>query len=351
MPAPDVLLALLRARGPSGHESEVAAVWREAAAGFAEVSSDALGTCYARVRGGDGPLVAVYGHIDEVGLAVTHVDDDGFLRVRGIGGWNPMVPLGQRAEIITRDGIVPGVVGARRDPTRAEEKRRVELTDLYLDIGAASADEARSLVRPGDAAVLVGEPSELRNGRIVSRALDNRLGSYVALEAVRRIAEDGGAAGDVVGVVTVQEEPHTGPAHAGAQTSAFALEPDVALVIDVTPATDVPGGDPAEGGEARIGGGVAILRGPSAHRRVSQLLCEAADEEQIPFTIEVATGRSQTDADAIYVTRAGVPTGLLSIPMRHLHTPVELAALDDVEACVRLVVAFAQRVDASALSA
>src|SRR5436309_2875482 len=207
MPAPELLLALLRARGPSGRrEDEAARVWRETAAGFAEVSTDSLGSSFARVGSGSGPLLAIVGHVDEIGLAVTHVDDAGFVFFRRIGGWSGEVLVGQRVEILTRGGVVPAVAAPKeREPiARGEEPKRTTMEDLYLDVGARSREETLALVRPGDCAVAVGEPLELPGGRLVSRALDDRVGAYVALEVARRVAETAEPA-DVAAVAAVGE--------------------------------------------------------------------------------------------------------------------------------------------------
>jgi endoglucanase len=340
---PPLLRSLLTAAGPSGYEAAPAKVWREAAAGFAEVTSDAMGSSVARVGGsGDGPLLAVLGHIDEIGLIVTHVDDDGYVYFRGIGGWRAEVLRGQRIELLSREGPIPGVVARRyaKRPKPGEGQKPTELDDLHIDIGAAGREEALGLVRVGDAAVIAAEPVELPNGRLVSRALDNRLGAYVALEAARLVSEAGGAPGDVAAIAAVQEEVGD---FAGARTSTFALEPAVALAVDVTHATDVPGADPKEGGEARLGAGPALNRGSTISPRVFELLAETAEAEGIPFSIEVSTGQTYTDADAAYVSRAGPPTGLVSIPLRYMHSPTEIVSLDDVERAARLVAAFAQR--------
>lgn len=186
MPVPALLRNLLTAAGPSGYEAAPTKAWREAAGAFAEVSGDAMGSSVARVRGtGDGPLLAVLGHIDEIGLIVTHVDEDGFLYFRGIGGWRAEVLRGQRVELLTRDGPITGLVARRfaKRPKPGEAQKPTELDELHIDIGASGRDEALGIVRIGDAAVIAAEPIELPNGRLVSRALDNRLGAYVALEA------------------------------------------------------------------------------------------------------------------------------------------------------------------------
>src|SRR5579862_2161858 len=344
MPAPKLLLKLLAAVGPSGNEGPAAAVWREAASGFAEVSSDSLGTSYARVRAGEGaPTLAIVGHIDEIGVAITYIGEDGLLWFTVLGGYEPEQMAGQRVLIAGRNGIVPGVVGKRR-PGRDErggERPRLKHTDLHVDIGATSREDAETLVRPGDVAVWEGEPLELPNNRLASRALDNRLGSYAALEAARRVAEAGGASVDVVAVAAVQEE--VDPGYSGSRTATFSLEPDVAIAIDVTWATEIPGGDPKLHGKVELGSGAAITRGPVVNTHVSELLAKTAEDEKIPHCFEIYTGRTMTDADAVFVSRGGVPTGLVSIPLRYMHSPVELCSLDDLEAVVSLVTAFAGR--------
>lgn len=322
----------------------MAAVWRDAAGSFADVSEDAMGNSYARLGGrGTAPVLALFGHVDEIGLVVTHVDDEGFLRVRPIGGGVPAEAVyAQRVEILGRAGRVPGVVSVRRDPQRTQDKKAVDVKDLHIDIGARDRDEALRVVRAGDVAVVVAPPLELRNGRLAARALDDRVGAYAALEAVRRLAEGEPPPGDVVAVATVEEEVGD---LLGARTAAYALEPGVALAIDVTPATDMPGGEPDDQGEQKLGGGASVLRGPGMHPRVVELLLEAAERESIPTTIEVSTGKSWTDQDGVYVSRAGVPSGLVSVATRYIHTPVETAELADIEAAVQLVVSFARSLD------
>ncbi|MGI8593198.1 MAG: M42 family metallopeptidase, partial [Solirubrobacteraceae bacterium] len=336
MAAPELLTKLLTAPGPSGYESAPATVWREAARGFAEVTSDTLGSSVARVAGtGGGPLLAVVGHIDEIGVIVTHVDDEGFLRFTGVGGWDAQILVGQRVEIATRDGAIPGAIGKKPIHLLGDEERKkvAEIKDLHIDVGAKDGDEARSMVRVGDVAVIAGEPVELPNGRLASRSLDNRLGAYVALTAARLVFEAGRAPGDVAAVAAVQEEI----TFAGSHTSSYALEPGVAVVIDVTHATDAPGIDPKETGKHELGSGPVIGRGSTINPRVFELLHEVAEAERIPFTIEASARRTGTDADAIHISRQGVPTGVVSIPLRYMHSPVELVALEDVEACARLL--------------
>jgi endoglucanase len=190
--------------------------------------------------------------------------------------------------------------------------------------------------------VTAGEPLELANGRLVSRALDNRLGAYVALEAARLVAEGGGAPGDVAAVAAVQEEVGD---YGGARTSVFALEPQVALAVDVTDATDVPEGDPKAWGEAKLGAGPTINRGSTISPKVFDLLVETAEAQGIRYEVNVSSGETYTDMDAAYASRAGIATGLISLATRYIHTPTEMVSLDDVEAAARLVAAFARRLE------
>ena len=346
MSLPGVLRDLLTAAGPPGHEAAPAAVWREAAEGFgADVSFDAMGTSVARVGGrGEHPLLAVVGHIDEIALLVSHVTDKGFLHVVQSGGWDAQVLVGQRVEVLTREDVVPGVVGRKpphlTDPE--ERKKAVELKKLHVDIGAKDGDEARSLVRPGDQVVIAAEPLDLPNGRVASRALDNRLGVFVAIEVARRVKEAGGGGGPVAGVAAVQEEIG---AH-GARVMAYGLEPDLAVVVDVTHASDAPGVDPGELGEHGLGSGPVITRGAVVNRAVNDLLDEVAAAEGIECSTE-ASGRSTgTDADTVHLSRTGVPTAVVSIPLRYMHSPVEMVDLADVEATIKLLTALALRLEA-----
>jgi endoglucanase len=342
MPIPPVLRSLLSAHGPSGYESAAARAFAEAAAPFAEVTTDVMGTVRARVPGtGEGPVLAVVGHIDEIGLIVTHVADDGFLRFTGIGGWDPQILVGQRVQLATKDGPVPGVVGKKPIHllTPDERKKVAELKELHIDVGAKDGDEARALVRPGDVAVIAGDPVELPNGRVAGRSMDNRLGCYVAFEAARLVAEAGGASGDVIAVAAVQEETTFG----GSQTTAYALRPDVAIAVDVTHATDAPGIDANELGAHPFGSGPVVGRGSNIHPAVAEGLLAAAEAEGIAHTIEASGRDTGTDLDAIHVSRAGVPAGGVGLPLRYMHSPVEMVDLADVDAAARLVAAFARR--------
>jgi putative aminopeptidase FrvX len=341
-----LLRDLLTTPGPSGYERAAAEVWRNAAGEFADrVQGDVVGSSVAVVDGDGGPLVAVIGHIDEIGLVVTHVDDQGMIWFTNVGGWDPVILVGQRLEVQTAAGPIPGVVGKK--PIHLlkpdDRKKAPDLTDLHIDVGAKDGEEGRALVRVGDVAVIAAEPVELPNDRLVSRALDNRLGCYIALEAARRVAAADSTAAGIAAAAVVQEE--TG--FAGSRTTAFSLRPQVAIAVDVTHATDAPGISVREEGEHKLGSGAVIGRGPILHPRVFELLYETAKEESIPFTIQSHMGRGTgTDADAFHISRGGIPTGLISVPLRYMHSPVEMCQLDDVEAAIALIAAFTQRLTA-----
>jgi putative aminopeptidase FrvX len=337
---PRLLDELLRTGAPSGYEAPAAAVWRQAAS-FAAVSSDGLGSSIARV-GDAAPLLAVVGHIDEIGLLITHIDEKGFLWFAPIGGWDPQILVGQRVEIRTRDGLVPGVVG--RKPIHLLEpdqrKKVVELKGMHIDIGAGDGEEAKDLVRVGDPVVIDAEPQPLVGERLVSRAMDNRLGAYVALESLRRCHEgEGPGEGSFAAVAAVQEEIGL----FGARTAAFEVRPDLAIAVDVTHATDAPGVDEKELGSSPLGSGPVIGRGSTLSPKVFELLVETAEAEGIGYSISASGRGTSTDADVLQISRAGIPTGLVSIPLRYMHSPVEMVDLGDVEATVELLAAFAGR--------
>ena len=337
---PELLDKLLRSAAPSGYEAPAASIWREAAA-FASLSTDGLGSSIARV-GEEGPLLAVVGHIDEIGLIVTHIDEKGFLYFTSIGGWDPQILVGQRVEVQGRSGPVPGVVG--RKPIHLLEadqrKKVVELKGLHIDIGAGDRDEAAELIRVGDPAVIAAEPVSVVGSRLVSRAMDNRLGAYIALEALRRCHERGSVTGSFAAVAAVQEEIGL----FGARTAAFEVRPDIAIAVDVTHATDAPGIDEKEVGSHPFGSGPVIGRGSTLSPKVFELLVEAAEEAEIEHTVSASGRGTSTDADAIQISRSGIPTGVVSIPLRYMHSPVEMVDLDDVEATVELIAAFAGRI-------
>ncbi len=341
-PTPPLLDELLRSAAPSGYEGPAAEIWRKAAS-FAELSSDGLGSSIARV-GDASPLLAVVGHIDEIGLIVTHVDEKGFLWFTSIGGWDPQILVGQRVEIRGKDGPVLGVVGRKPIHLLEAEQRKkvVELKGMHIDIGAKDGEEASALVRVGDPVVIAAEPVPMLGERLVSKAMDNRLGAYVALESLRRAHEGGKMAGSFAAVAAVQEEIGL----FGARTAAFEVRPDIAIAVDVTHATDAPGVDEKELGASPLGSGPVIGRGSTLSPKVFELLVETAEAEGIEHSISASGRGTSTDADVLQISRAGIPTGLVSIPLRYMHSPVEMVDLADVEATVALLAAFAARLTA-----
>lgn len=336
---------LLGVPGPSGYEAAPARVWREYAGTFAErVWGDVPGNSFASIRPAGAPHLMLAGHMDEIGLMVTQVAEEGLLRVDGIGGWDPQVLVGQRVEVLGRAGPVRGVIGKKPIHLMKTEEREKgsKMQDLWIDVGVDSRDDAHQLgLRVGDAAVITSSVWELPNRRLVSRSIDNRVGSYVVLEAVRRLAAGPELAARVTAVATAQEE--IGHHGGGARSGTYSLDPLVAIVVDVTFATDVPGIEKNEVGEHALGSGPVLGRGSATHPLVFERLAGIADAEQIPYTIQASPRSTSTDADAIYLSRAGVATAVVSIPNRYMHSPNEMVALDDVEAAVRLLVAFARQ--------
>ncbi len=335
---------LLDAAGPSGFEVRPARVWREEAETFADrVTVDVSGNSIAEVNAEGSPRVMLAGHVDEIGLQVTHIDEKGLLFVDEIGGWDPQVVVGQRVNILGRERDVVGVIGKK--PIHLiqpdERSKATKVKELWVDVGAASRDEVVRLgIRVGDPMVLATKMVRLAGDRIASRAIDNRIGAYVVLEALRRIAREKPKAA-VAAVATAQEE--IGYTGGGARTSAYSLDPQIGLVVDVTFSTDVPDVEKKELGEHNIGGGPVLARGSAIHPVVFERLVEAAEAEKIPYTIQAQPKATRTDADAIFLSRAGVPTGLISIPNRYMHSPNELVSLSDVEHAIALIAAFVRR--------
>jgi putative aminopeptidase FrvX len=338
----DFLLQLLDTPAPSGFEEAASRVWAERAQAFADVSTDSTGNTYARVHEGAGPKVAICGHLDEIGLIVTKVDDKGFIRVTNIGGWDVAVLVGQRVRILARDGVVYGSLGRAAIHTIEPSARdkMPKLKDLWIDIGAEDGEDARARVRVGDPVVLDVTPRRLGDHRIMSRSLDDRLGSFAALEAVRRLAARSEPATEVIGIGSATEEIG-GP---GALTATYSTRPDVAIVVEVTSPGDTPGSDVGDYG---VGKGPIITRGATTNARIVQQLIDAAEAEGIDYQLRGMGGRTNTDADKMVRAGEGVPMGLVCIPGRYLHTPCEQADLRDVEATISLLCAFAERFGAA----
>jgi endoglucanase len=286
----------------------------------------------------------VAGLFDEIGVFVTHIEDEGFAYITGIGGWDPQVLVAQRIRFMGRDGDVLGVIGRKPIHLLKNEDREkaCKFNELWVDIGATSKAEAEARLSVGDAGVVDARTLDLPNGRIASRSIDNRIGAFTVLEALRRYAERPGAA-RVVGVATTQEEIawHGG----GALISAANLGAEMAIVVDVTFSSDHPGLEKKELGEHTLGGGPVLTRGSVVSPVVFNLLRATAEQEKIPFTINAAGRATGTDADAIHLAGQGVATALVSIPNRYMHSPNEMVSLDDVDRAAALIAECCRRVD------
>lgn len=339
------LKSLLDTPGPSGFEAAPAKLWRNYASKFATVSSDVHGNTMAEVNGKGRPTIMLAGHIDEIGVIVTFVDDEGYGYIAPIGGWDPQVLVGQRLRFIGRDGDVFGVVGKKPiHLIRLDEREKAtKFTDLWVDFGARSRKEAEKMISVGDPGVIESRTIEFPNGRLVSRSIDDRIGAYVVLEAARRYAESPGAA-RVVAVATTQEEiaAHGG----GAGVCATCIGPQMAIVVDVTFAIDHPGLEKKEYGEAKIDGGPVLTRGSIISPVVFNLLRSTAEANSIPFSLQAAGRDTGTDADAIHIAREGVPTALVSVPNRYMHSPNEMISLEDLNRTAELIAQTCRRVTA-----
>lgn len=330
---------------PSGFEEEISRIWRKEADRFAERTwADSHGNSFAVVNEGGIPRVMLAGHADEIGLMITYIDDHGYLSFAGIGGWDPQVLPGQRVWIQGMTGPILGVIGRKPIHLLEEEERKkvVKIEDLWIDIGAKDKEDVASLVEIGDPAVLDYSFSELRNDLVVSRGFDDRVGAFLVLEAARLVAAMNPKA-SVYAVATVQEEVGL----RGARTSAFGIDPQVGIAVDVGFATDTPGMDKEKKkvGEVTMGKGPIIARGPNINPVLFKLFVETAKEKKIPYQIEGAPRGTGTDANAIQLCRAGVATGLISVPNRYMHSPCEIVHLGDLENIARLIAHTVVRID------
>ena len=340
------LKRLLDAPAPSGYETAAARVWRAEAEGFADaVTSDVAGNTMAEVNAGGSVTIMLDGHIDEIGVIVQYIDDDGFVYISPIGGWDPQVLVGQRIRFLGPDGDVIGVVGKKPIHLMKTEDREhaSKFSDLWVDIGALKRADAEARLNIGDAGVIDSQAHDFPNDRLVSRSIDDRIGAFIVLEALRRYATRPGAA-RVVAAATTQEEIawHGG----GATVCASQINPRVALVVDVTFATDHPSIEKKEIGEHRMGGGPILSRGALISPVVFKLLRETAMQHGIAHAVHAVGRDTSTNADAIHIAREGVATGLVSIPNRYMHSPNEMVSLIDVDNAATLIAEFCRAVTA-----
>ena len=332
------LRKLLDTPGPSGYETAPARLWREEAKAFSQVRADVHGNSIAEVAGTaqGGPTIMLAGHIDEIGVIVTYIDDEGYVYIAPIGGWDTQVLVAQRIRFMGRDGDVYGVVGKKPiHLMKPEDREKVtKFADMWVDVGAASRSEAEARLSVGDAGVIDSRMLDFPNGRIVSRSIDDRIGAFVVLEALRRYAEKPGAA-SVAAVATTQEE--IAWKGGGALVCATCINPRMAIVVDVTFATDHPGIEKKEIGEAKLGGGPVLTRGSIISPVALGLLRGTADRLKMPYSLHAAGRDTSTDADAINIAREGIATALVSIPNRYMHSPNEMVALEDVDRAAELL--------------
>ncbi len=333
------LQLLLETPSPTGSEVPVASCVRERLAEVAdEIETDVLGSVHARLKGtGSAPSVMLAAHMDEVGLMVTYISDEGYLSIAAIGGVDAAVLPGMRVDVHTKTGTLRGVVG--RKPIHlidADERKTVTpLSKLVIDLGM-SAEAVKKAVRVGDSITYGVGFETFGEGMAVSRAFDDKCGVWVATRVLEELHAAGRGEGDFVAAATVQEEIGV----RGGQTSSYGVHPDVGIAFDVTHATDYPGIDKTKYGNIVCGGGPVIARGPNINPVVFERLVAAAEAEGIDYQIEAEPGVTGTDARAIQVSRGGTATGLISVALRYMHTPTEVIALADLEATVRLIVRF-----------
>ncbi len=341
-PVPAFLKDLIDARSPTGAEYEAQAVLDKYLKPAADVyEKDAMGNRIATLNPKGNPTLMLAGHMDELGLIVRYVDDNGFVYFDVLGGHDNVMISGRRVTVLNKQGDVSGVTGKRAIHLMSPEDRKKvpQIHQMWIDIGAKSRDEALERISIGDP-VVYQHGFELIHGTVgASRAFDNKSGCYVVSEALRRLADSKKKlTAKVVSVATTQEEIGT----RGAVTSSYAVNPDLGIAVDVGHATDHPDCEPKKYGKQTLGGGPIIGRGPNINPFMFERLVECAEKQNIPYQVECEPRPTGTDARAIQMARAGVAAAVVSIPLRYMHTPSEVVDLADVENTVKLIVAFAQ---------
>ncbi|MBC8103333.1 MAG: M42 family metallopeptidase [Cytophagales bacterium] len=331
------LQRLIETPSPSGFEGPNAAHFRDYVAPFADqVTTDPLGSVIAVVNPEGSPRILLSGHIDEIGFLIHYISDEGYCYFRTIGGHDNSVIVGQRVLVHTRKGPLPGVIGKKPihllEPD--EKGKAVELHDLWIDLGATGGKEEilEAGVRVGDSATYAVGYTPLLGDRVAGRAMDNRIGAWTVAEALRRVKAMNPRAA-VFAVATVQEEIGLRGAHA----SAYGVNPDIGIAVDVTFATDYPSMDKRKVSETKIGGGPAILLGANANRKLADRIVEVAEAKGISYQLYAHPSGTGTDANAIQIARAGIVTGLVEVPLRYMHTPCEIISLDDADKVAELL--------------
>lgn len=339
------LESLVNSMSPSGFEEEAIKVWVDRAKKFADrVYTDYHGNAIAVINEGKEPRVMLAGHIDEIGYMITYVDEQGYLYFNTIGGVDPQIAQGQRVWIRGKSGErILGVIGKKAIHLLDEEERKrvPKFKEMWIDIGAKNKDEVLEKIEIGTCAVNALNYEKLFGSNVVARGFDDRVGAFIALEALVELSKIKDKLNvSVYAVATVQEEIGL----RGARTSAFGIDPHVGIAIDVTHTTDQPGVDKKLLGDIKLGGGPVIARGPNISPKVYEKLVNTAKDLNIPYQIEGVPHATGTDANAIQITRAGVATGLVSVPNRYMHTPCEVVNLDDLDNIIKLLAGFCERV-------
>jgi putative aminopeptidase FrvX len=338
---------LVNTPSPTGHEARGQRVWLDYATQFADSSySDAYGNCVAVLNKGGSPRLMLAAHADEIAMSVNYIDSDGFIYVRRMGGVDAAITKAQRVTIHTRNGPIRGVVGnvaphlSKNDDGHAKTPK---IHDIFIDIGVGSTKDAEKLVRVGDPITLNDEFELLRNDLAVARAFDNRIGTFAVAEALRLLGDSKGKLkAEVCAVSNIQEEVGL----LGARQIAYSLQPDIALVVDVTHATDYPTVSKSQHGNTRIGDGPTVTHGGCNHSEVVARIEQVAKAKKIPLQHEAMSATSGTDTDVIFWTRGGIPSALISLPNRYMHSPVELVSLKDLEKIPELLAGFARSLKA-----
>jgi putative aminopeptidase FrvX len=332
---------LVNTPSPSGHEARGQRVWLDYLAPFAdETFSDAYGNTVAVLNKGGSPRLMLAAHADEISMVVNYINKQGFIYVRKMGGIDPAITKAQRVVIHSKDGPVKGVVGnvaphlIKSDPDRKLPK----MEDLFIDIGVQSRKEAERLIRVGDPITLSDSFDILRGDLAVARAFDNRIGTFAVAEALRQLhGEKKKLKAEIMAVANIMEEVGL----LGARQIAYTLKPDVALVVDVTHATDYPTVNQQQHGDVKVGKGPTVTHGGCNHPQVVARLEAVAKSHQIKLQHEASSNTSGTDTDVIFWTRGGIPSALISLPNRYMHSPVEVVSLKDLAQIPRLMAAFA----------
>ncbi|MDX2480099.1 MAG: M42 family metallopeptidase [Desulfuromusa sp.] len=338
------LKELVETPSPSGFEQPAQRVIRRQLEGVADdLKTDVMGNLIARLDGGQGgPRVMLAGHCDEIGFMVQYVDDRGFIYFGAIGGIDPHLSPGQRITIHTDNGPIPGVIG-KKAIHLIEPKDRdtvIKLKQQFIDIGCSNRDEVEKLIQIGDPVTFAVGVQTLQNERATSRAFDDKMGSFIVTEVMKRIKYQGTIEADLYAVSTVQEEIGL----RGAVTSSYGVQPDVGIVVEVTHATDYPDVEASSIGRVELGKGPVLARGANMNPVLFKLFIETAKIENIPIQIIGVPRAAGNDANVMQLSRGGVATALLGIPLRYMHTPVETLALSDLDQAIALLVAVVKRI-------